>query len=380
MKMFTVIFILFPAQLLLAAPTANDCRRFFNYQDGTNELISYIESISQLPSMSQYLPNFYQAVAQGELENPISVSAARVNAELHIHRSGINKIIEQSFFDLQKLMAWAVDRGAQVETARQVRSATEAKTKATIRPFKMIPIDEMHLMVMDGPVTQHMWYEIFGEVPSDLEPEDIDTVQVNGVFVDMAPNHPVTGITFWSAINYANEMSKHHHLSEAYDLSSVKDAMASGFIFKEDDFQKFRKANSPELVAARDGLRLPTVEEYQRLAYDLALYNGRRIEELTEEERVKLLYSTKIHSVGSKLRPAVIGSHIINDLLGSISFYTSNVTSYDLRSGRTQWRVNTVGHSCYKDWSSITSRDPEYEQTNIRHRGQGIILVRTVKP
>ena len=381
MRKLIVALILFSAQLLLAAPTMNNCRRFFNYPDGTNELISYVESISNLPSLN--LQKFYQAVAHGELENPISIPAARVNAELQIHRTGIEQILEQSSFDMQKLSAWAITRGTHVETTRQDRTSVEVKTELAARPFRLVTIEEMNLQIMDGPVTQYMWAQVFGKIPSGLEQQDdIEAVKVDGIQMAMAPNHPVTSITFWSAVAFANEMSRKHNLPEAYDLSAFGNpggeffALGTFSMPDKERIKKFVEDNTPELIAAREGLRLPTVQEYQRLVYELARFNGKKVAELTTAERRKFFEDFKVHAVGNDLEPAVIGANVINDLLGNIWFLSSTFVAIDLQNN---WDVSTLGHGC-GDW--YLAYKPETGLTDLSARGtaRGIILVRTVRP
>ena len=394
MRKFAVALTLFSASFSLAAPTVNDCRRFFNYPDGTNKLISYVESISNLPSLN--LQKFYQAVAHGELENPISASTARVNAELQIHRNGLSSILDNSYLDIEKLKSWASARVALEVKTQNERHSTRQETASPFRQFKMVQVNEMQLMVMDGPVTEMMWAEVFGVVPEELLTANSsrrDPIWVNNKLVTISPDYPVTNMTFWSAAVFANQMSKKRGLPEAYDLSMVKfdgvnskqdivHLAALGLLssFDSNSVEEFVQNNTPQMVATRGGLRFPTRDEFETLVCHLARFNGVHLSKL-DPQQIQSLFKGKsrdLHPVGSELGAAMIGANSIADLIAHISFYTSNIKKYD-DPNKAPWEVTTVGRD-YSTWevANIFTSSTQGLSDYFNHRG--IILVRTVQP
>ena len=401
MRKFAVALTLFSASFSLAAPTVNDCRRFFNYPDGTNALIGYIEAISEIPEITSQLNYFYQKVINGEIVCPISRGVARVNPELQIHRTGINKILEQSSFDMSRLMAWATKHSSKRVDEQHERREVETLTIKPVRDFKMVRINQIQpsIMMMNGPVTEMMWAQIFEKMPIHISKDPGgERIKVGQKNIYMFPNHPITGITYWSAVVFANQMSKRLGLPEAYDLSNVvftapnskKNrphtpqeilvlAAKGELIVLPDDsksLQRFQQNNTEDVIIQRPGLRLPTKREFAKLAYELAQYGGSKVENLSDQQIEHMFCSGSMqrHPVGDELEPAIIDSQIINDLLGHIYFITNNLTASESGERWQHYYLGAAHNASVKDQIAHSS------ELNGGGGYVGLFLVRTVQP
>ena len=394
MRKFAVTLILFSAQLLLAAPSANNCRRFFNYPDGTDALISYLESIAEMPSVKPWLVEFYKNASLGNVVNPISTSAARVNVELQIHRAGVNEILENSFFEMQRIKIWVELRLAQISSNAQERNQVQEKTKQSARPIKFVIVNDPQknpdpvapkyvLEMMDGPVTQKMWLDIFDSNPSENQSGvEVVDVPVRGNIVQALPDHPVEKITFWSAIIFANEMSKKIGLSEAYDLSGLSFTGAASLgtlrLDKSVEQRLFAENNKETKVIARPGLRLPTQIELEYLLHKRSYINGVPYSDIKENQVLDLFHHilNVSHAVGS-MPHIEINNQKIFDLFSNVMFWTTTARMESVRNG-SNFKAVTWGN----DWNTITANIKRIYSisTNCNDNSwrTGIILVRTV--
>ena len=396
MRMLAVALMMFSAQLTLAASTVNECRRFFNYPDGTDELMSYVQSISSLPQLQADLIAFYSFLARGEIKNPISKLLGRVDAEMQIHRNGFNTILKQSSFDLNRLKIWASERLATTTSERQSRTDIEAITKLTVRPLKLAQVHDpklkndptepaYELFMMDGPVTQAMWLDVFGFNPSQNQKRDE---------IDSPANLPVENINFMSAVVFANIMSKKMGLPEAYDLSDImfKSAKNKAEIIKlagegkleivgEANEKLFVQRNTSEKVVASQGLRLPTPTELTFL-FQQARFYGLPVADLSEQQLSSLVdFGDETHTVGTLPVAAIINNHQIHDLVGNVTFWTTPASMMRL-SGSIEFSSFVWGQS----FATIevpqdikkSSAIPFY--CRVSNYTKGIILVRTVQP
>ena len=399
MRKLIFTLILFFAQFSLATPIVNDCRRFFNYPDGTDAFISYLESISQLPSVASQLLSFYQRIAHGELLCPISNESARVNAELQIHRSGINRILEQSAFNVSKLSTWATERVAQLSKNGLERANIELQTETAAIPFQMVPITstQPHLMLMNGPVTQMMWAQVFKRIPPTVKDPQMLLMKVGQQEIEMLPDHPITGVTFWSAVVFANEMSKQLGLPEAYDLTGITfkqeannpntpeqilrlAARGALSIFDSNNVYEFIK-NNPMNSQQRPGLRLPTEDEFEILIYKLAQYRGVTVEQLSDQQIEEIFGGSKaeqLHAIRSEFEPATVDSNLIADLLGHISFLTNGI-AVTYPGGTPRWELRTMGTSSHRK-KSVKDKKSNLISVNGVGGYTGFTLVRTVQP
>ena len=397
MRFFIASLILFLTNVAIAAPTANKCRRFFLYPDGTTQLISYLESLEHLPQLQTLLS---QLIADGVVFNPISQQAARVNVELQIHRKGLQSILDHHYFDLSKLAAWAESKTSRQVQDRKERAVVDEETKNANRRLKLTPPFELPglnyaIQIMDSPVTQEMWLEHFYFNPvmnPDWTPYDqqknAPIVQVHGMPVRIFPGYPVCHLDFWSAIAFANAASKKMGLPEAYDLKNIKfkrvehdegfrRSAGGGTLEIEDDpamWQTFVRQNSQEELIARSGLRLPTPEEFETIIFQLSHMNGVPYNDLSEAQ-LKSLTSGKMssHPIGSTDGALMIGSHVVDDLIGNVSFWST----YSISGGQQMAKIVGKNHLFAKDVFGVSSASFAFPTARS---ATGIILVRTVKP
>ena len=402
MRMLATALILFFAQVLLAAQSAYECRKFFLYPDGTTQLLAYIETIPQSPLIQGELNSFYQKLMQSDLQNPISARTARVNAELQIHRKGLQSILDHHYFDLSKLAAWAESKVLQKNRDQQERTVVDEKTKDVTRVLTLIPPFELpghgySIQIMDSPVTQEMWLEHFDANPqTEMNPARGIPVSVRGKSVLISPGHPVRYMTYWSALVFANEVSKKMGLPEAYDLKNlefedvnshedlIRLAGEGKLKIKEEMLllEGFAWQNKKEDIVRRPGMRLPTPEEFETILHKLAHLGGEPFNNSNPTHIAELTSAGNApHPIGSARGSLRIGPYVIDDLVGNACFW-----SHSFSAGKKDERIYQNAMEVGRDYLFSTinpdvfsARSPSYIMPSAR-AATGVILVRTVPP
>ena len=421
MRMLVSALILFFAHSAFAAPTANDCRRFFNYSDGTKAFISYVEAIAEAPELKVDLPKFYSTLIDGKLISPISLDRARVSPSLLVHYQGLQKVLDSSAFDLRALKNWASRKLAEGKQSQQERSGVERETHFSgIRPHfirtreplqakggQFADVSPYPLEISDHDVTQQMWLGLMGDNPSNQRgPAPIFVKYKDGPVV-LAMDYPAENMSFWSALVFANIYSQSRGLPPAYDLDGIQfvdqgsnealdilEVASRGVlsIKNEEHFDRFLEKNRPEDVVLRSGYRLPTDNEVTLLMKKLTTEDGRKVEELRLPE-IKEYTWINYNSLSAGYRGTVpvgqthksftIDGQVIHDFYGNIKkwVYTFIFDQYT-EQFIVKWKIGMrgVGHSDQLNDSQQFFKSATPQAVFSREYLNGIRLVRSVVP
>ena len=349
MKIFGIAVILFSVQWAFAAPTVNNCRWFFNYPDGTEAFKVYVSSAgAELRFGDADFLRLLEGLQHGLVVNPISTQRAKVDAVAHVHRHGLEKIIQTSTFDIAELTRWVQVVLSEQGRTRTERTKTESDTHPPYHKMMFVHLGQgpngKVLRLMKTHVTQYMWGETMGMHPSypfEQQDRNVDWEYVrlkNGKTIAMRADAPVDNMTWWSALVYANQESKRHGLPEVYDLSGIQfksvtsnhDLLriaARGELEALNDDQSvevFKSRNSVERWIQSSGLRLPTVQEYwwlitmlrENMPSDICEYawcreNARNAPPVPQP-------------IGTRPKNFVIQGQTFFDLWGNVSIWLSN--------------------------------------------------------
>ena len=400
MRFFIVSLILFFANLAFAAPSMNECRKFFLYPERTKELITYIESIADLTEVKTRLPEFSSALLNGSVENVISNQQARINPSLQVHRNGLQDLLNSSSFNILHLQKWVQEKLATTSEAKRMREEVEQQTvKALVRPHFIRthqplekPTDMPHailspypLEIMDTAVTQHMWAEHFKHNPSFFAKGEA-TIRADA---------PVESITFWSALFFANEMSRLKGLEPAYDFTDILFSLvvsgktpfelaATGelVVISNSYIEKFLSRNSFEQVVKRPGYRIPTNDEFEILLRMLKAENGQGVYDLSKEQLQDYMLgqetvpSDETQPVRS-LHPLFLDGQGIYDFIGNSISYTYSL----IINSRGNYYVGGGGRTYSEQIVRLNEVKTQHNYANgKKYSFVGLRLVRSVVP
>ena len=272
------------SQMVLAA-SQRECRQMFpGLQDGSRAFTEYILTlISSGHIDSQNLATFISDLEIGKITNPITERKARTNVELQIHHKGLQSHIDQQNIDAAKVLSKIKVVHSHLVQQKAEQKQIEAETIIPFTPINFITgprKQQFSFDIMDTLVTQKMWFDIFGVNPSQFSHGRL-SIELQGVAggVRLNPNYPVERITWWSALVYANERSKRDGLKPSYDLTGIefRDCQTPEDIFRiagtgklgtknfDQADKAFSKNNSYTKMIRRNGYRLPTKREMERL-------------------------------------------------------------------------------------------------------------------
>ena len=349
---------------------------------------SFIAYVSELHEQGVVIDADLAALAQ-ELINPIPVDRSATNTATSVARTALAELIAEQSLDARAVAAWARGKLSERGIIQQKREQEKQNTRDTSYKMEFVPVGAFE--VMSTPVTQNMWFSLMHENPSHFSgPRQGD--------------HPVEQVSWWSAIVYANELSKAHGLEPAYDLSGIKfvdrtrdNSLIIVVLFPHEIFSVAARGALSTLeeentqygtikqVAlnfnpSAEGYRLPTREEQNYLLQGAGtstarFHFGNNEKELDDYAWYGENSEKQTHAVAGK-KPFVIDGKPIFDLMGNVwewSFSAQQRDSIDvlyraLRGG--SWNEGTS----YLGYTNNFCRHPGTSQNNI-----GFRLLRTLK-
>lgn len=297
---------------------------------------------------------------------------------------------------LQKLTIFIV----QNENVEKERSGVKKKTEIIYRPMDFHQINPgkfrmgddfdktiIHTEIlypfemMETPVTQFMWVDLMGSLPKNYakfnDPNSETTIERNGKTFSLQIDHPVTMITWWSAAEFANRLSKLKGLPMVYDFSNVKFKPGT---YAEDGTLAIEtgklKINAPDGDINRaTGYRLPTWKEQEFVLSNRGQGDGRSFpwpgprEQYAHEQDLGWTtrnngHSGYKHKVAQKM-PFVIGNQNFYDLWGNVVEWSSDLTG-----------ASAICHG--GDEIPYWSSHYKSTETNSAYRDYGFRLVRTL--
>ena len=398
----------------LYASSVNECKQLFLYPDGTGSLIAYVNSVSDEIQLTdrEYL-QFVQALERGEVSNLISQRRARLDSKLKIHRQGIERVLNDSAFDIPYLLTWVKNKLSVQALVRHERSqvAKEVLIPARKPEFvRIVDINPSHderispypVELMKTHVTQKMWVDVMKENPSHwIQGPNQFEIYYGARKSTIQPNNPVESITFWSAIVFANMFSRKYGLPPAYNLDfirfdNVKDGAelfqiaATGELQVSDSYsyKVFAERNSVAELVKRPGFRLPTSMEYNRLVFQMARALGISVNGINPKSLSSLAWTRAntpegegTQPVGTTDRSVRIENQSVHDLLGNARIWLHVFEREGISDDRHAFKSGADGGDCeFNVFSVIPGAFFISLHPDAYSRSVGLRLIRSVVP
>lgn len=336
----------------------------------TEGLITYLSSLLEQRVIGvTEISQLVLSLESGQVTNPFTEIQATIDSKAFIHRQEIQRQLLNPHLDRARLLRWIKDLMAGKLSVQIARENAQALTHDLYQKidFQPVPGGTVRLdghkkevapfEMMTTPVTQKQWADIMGENPSFFQdwPGSME-IRYGEKAIQMQPDHPVEQVDWWSAVNFANELSKRAGLTPAYDLSAITfipNNPAGGHMLYRKGLLKINAPNEDIFQTA--GYRLLTRKE---LEYILSIStNKTRID--TSDGR--------LHSV-TDFPPLIIGGASFYDFFGNLS----------------QWLYDKNMFEVYERASFNGSAGPdslryEYKEERLTQHFLGFRLVRSLK-
>lgn len=299
--------------------------------------------------------------------NPISEDRVAIDSAAHVHRAEIARHLKSA--DQRVLLQWARQFLAESKKITDSRETANKDTDGIGQRLEFHPIYVRKNPVLDTnidlghdfeisstTVTQKQWVDVMGENPSYYtKGNDSISIKVGDKYIELQPDHPVESLSWFSAIIFANEMSKRAGFTPAYDISPLSfdpnTRASEGSLNIVDGHFKF-KAN----VIEADGYRIPSEEEYKFIMAVAKNENPMLWADPLLHGWLPDNSQGQTHPVG-QLPPLLINGLPIFDFIGNIRewtserinpsecvVFTSSISSGTLRNIQSPWaRFPSIG-------------------------------------
>ena len=333
-------------------------------QDHTEGLIALFEDLLERQVLNlSHLNRLVVGLEKNEIANPILESETWTSSSSLIYYHAIQKYLSRGQIEQSRILDWTVTTLKEMGQTRELKDEVREKTRTPIykmefnpiegKPFKMgingwkwnygdngvkesKPVNLTHTFELTSThVTEAMWAEIMGDTPKLKEiraySEETTAVEINGKLIHLRPNHPVSNVSWLSAVKYANRLSALKGLKPAYDLS--------GIIFDENTSEEKGnlravsgkvKINAPNGdIYQAEGFRLPTEAEYAFLLQfggppETTFPFGNNLYELKNYEWHMENSKGSLQAVAG-LSPYTFNGHDFYDLIGNMSIWMHDI-------------------------------------------------------
>ena len=359
--------------------------------DITDNLIGYLSTLIETGVLStQDLEKIVMEVkTTGHFINPL-VNTQSVESKFYIHSKNLEQYIHaDQNLDKSKFLVWAEEylkiKGQEAHRKKE----TQKKTNLPHRGMRLNEIEiwqkdnpilsRKKIAVMDTPVTEGMWVDLMEGIPALINgvraKSGYISITRNGKVIEIQPDHPITRISWLSAMAYANALSKKHGLKEVYDFSASSPCEGDPALGTFKCKQFIIKINAPDGdIYQTEGFRLPTRSEQKFL---ITGWKREKVgfPEITKENIDQYAWtpsntpSSEVQEV-AQLQPLLIQGKAFFDLFGNVEEYSS-----ELRT------INNFTHVVLSPGGSVPNQYPR-GQFKFAPDGQsrivGFRLVRTL--
>ncbi len=303
----------------------------------TDGLITYLTQLLEQRKLSvEAIRKLVMGLERGILENPIPSEQVRIRFEALIHRPGIQQYLDSNI-DYPYLLSWARNYLANKQDSIKDRRNTEKDTEKfpNLPNFHRIPMPGYNLEMMEELVTQLAWVEEMGSNPSlnKSGPGSIRLIINKKKRVELKPDHPVSQISWWSAIEYANRLSEQYGLVPAYDLDAIEFREGSSaengnlMLARASEADKLTINSHSGKIEDAEGFRLPTHAEMTYILSNLGQTSEHGYPFGLSEEEIKeyAWYKDNSHGGSQPVRTTprhfVIHGNPFYDLVGNIGIW-----------------------------------------------------------
>ena len=408
MKIVLMIFVIFT---LNAHARPKKCTLFLSYSISRSEIASEAVSASSLISYMDYL--FEQRVInvkdleqflnklkeQNLLSNP--VAHVKVGDEVvftesyhQIHYENLERYLRQDGFDKEAVTKWAEAKIHAVREDKQRRDQTKAKTEVAGIEMKFhrvakgdVEVGEgdkivsgellYDIEVMSTKVTQLMWVKEMGQNPARFKDGNGSvTVTIGNHVISMRPDNPVERVTWYSAVLFANHLSRKYRLTEVYDFSRTKQKPGTSVEHGTYDIE----SGKVQINIEANGFRLPSLLEQKFLLTARGTSSTKYFTGVDEKNINKYAWSDEnsegqTHPV-AELKPFIIDGNDFYDLYGNV---WEMANDSQVRSGDSRHFSKVIGGSWCQSANSLRAGNHGFCRAASDSEDIGFRLVRTVK-
>lgn len=311
-----------------------------------DRFIAYLSKLVEQNIITDlHLRKLREDLESGRLRNPFSSDQAEIESKTAVHRVEIDRYIDHGLIDIKRLKEWVESLLNEKQRVQTVRTSTKEET-SIFQKMEFVPIQggEVYLTtpriekvpirpfeIMTTPVTQKQWFDVMEDNPSAFV-DGINNLEIKtkDKSVKMLPNNPVENFTWWSALEFANRLSKQAGLQPAYDLSHVvfdqrthpEDGTLKGVFFNREAIFNLSKTTQNS-----DGYRLPTTAELEYILEE-AFSSGTTKLRQTDSSKILNYFwleensNTQTQPVAD-LSPVQAFGRAIYDIAGNVSVWTS---------------------------------------------------------
>ncbi len=263
-----------------------------NNTDRTQSFITYLETLHATGVISEDgLRLLISKVSEGVLTHPVLPSSVKTSYQAESHFFEIDTYIQNGNIQISKVVAWVEDKLAIKTTQRHQRLETQGDTEEVGRYdfyrieggiFEVGGDDSRHqvkltraIEVMSKPVTHLQWAELMEDVPTLEDSTSAEEMMLNGKVLRQRFDHPVNRITWLSALEFANRLSKKHGYRPVYNLERLRKRDQA------EDGTLTARSGEIEIIAedqnvyATNGYRLPTRAEQEFLLSQARTQEGK---------------------------------------------------------------------------------------------------------
>ena len=340
MKQFILIFLSF---IILDFAHARNCSNFLGLQETENGISNterFISIVTKLFDEGSLSLQYVESLADGDRKNPFDT--LHTKSAQSVYKDIFDSYLS-SDLDKGKISVWAIDfvkahneinvqkKEAQDETQspyikmRFYKIQSGEFIRSENRQEKRQPVKasiDYDFEMMSTKVTQKMWQDVMGSLPRDIEFKH--------------PDLPITHVSWWSMLAFANQLSKNNGYEPYYKLEELtkkipfigdpakgtfrpKGDVPEPNIFNAHLFIEEQIKNS--VAHEKSGYRLPTDVEQEYVRSDRGRSKGDFFTNIDENNLESIAWysessSKPIYEV-AQLNPQIIDNKPFYDLFGN---------------------------------------------------------------
>lgn len=400
MKQFILIFLSF---IVLDFSHAKNCTNFLNLQEPENNISNtekFISIVTKLFDEGSLSLQYLESLASGEWKNPFGT--IHTKSDQTIYKDIFDSYLENDI-DKEKIKIWAIHFVQNHNKIDKRKKEAQDETQSFYIPMRFYKIQggefirsankeekrqpikasiDYDFEMMSTKVTQKMWQDVMGSLPRDIEFKH--------------PDLPITHVSWWSMLAFANQLSKNNGYEPCYKLEElakkipfIGDPAKGTFrpngnvpepnIFNAHLFIEEQIKNS--IANEKSGYRLPTDIEQEYVRSDRGRSKGDFFTNVDESNLENFAWYSKnsskpIYEV-AQLNPNIIDNKPFYDLFGNKREIS--------QTGKAETAVKGTHQNYYlflrggKTATTIDSLKNNYNDYCLSHMGEDSLSFRLVR-
>ena len=403
--------LIFSLILLMAQACFADCGKFLTMPNDTatnSVTYQFLSFVAVLLEQRVISEDYLSILVKGKIRSPFT--AIRDSSKQDIYEPYFTAYLEQDL-DKEKIKTWAQEKLQNAKAVQEKKTESKNKTQNPFYKMKFHKIaggtfdigpgrnnktdQKIRVIVpdfamMETKVTESMWAEVMGGIPKTTG-QFYPFVLPNGKRVNIFPDMPVTAVSWWSVIEFANRLSILHGLEPVYlfnkeELAWIGQAEDGSLIVRLNDSIDFN-INAPDGDVHRaKGYRLPTRAELEFAMTDRGRSTTSYFSDMNDKNLAQYNhFDMSLHEV-AQLLPNVIDGMPFFDLYGNgaewtmdfsntVEFTRDGYVSKDYTSER---RIIKLGNTSANNGYAPQFSDSFAARGIVRFKNLGFRLVRSL--